>query len=90
MVENGFIGKIVFEESSNICRSPQVEHELKVATFDLLDENIFNLRNFGADKYHLHLSVIETRLKFEVRTEADEKITEFYYVFETYDYLLPI
>ena len=38
---SGRIGKIYFDENAAVCRSPQVEHELKVATFDLLEENTF-------------------------------------------------
>ena len=79
MVEKGCIKKIIFDENTSIRRSPQVEHELKVATFDLLEENIFTLT--GEQKffsYNLHLSIVETRLKFEVFNESEKKISEFY------------
>ena len=77
MSDSGRIGKIYFDENTAICRSPQVEHELKVATFDFLEENTFKLVDGEIGPYDLYLSVVEDRLKFDVRNESNEKIVEF-------------
>ena len=43
MAGHNFISDIELDEKSVIRWSPQVEHERKVAIFDLLEENSFSL-----------------------------------------------
>jgi len=78
LVERGRIAKIVFDEKCPIYRSPQAQHELKVATFDLLEENTFALKGLEPGEYHLYLSIVETRLKFDVRAPSGESISKFF------------
>ena len=78
MVDKGRIGRIFFDEEFPTYRSPQVQHELKVATFDLLEENTFVLKDEKVEVYDLYLSIIETRLKFEVKTSSGQDVSEFY------------
>ena len=77
MSESGRIAKIFFDEESAICRSPQAEHERRVATFDLLEENAFELIDKHVGPYNLYLSIIETRLVFDVRSIKDKEISKF-------------
>ena len=77
MSESGRIAKIFFDEESAICRSPQAEHERRVATFDLLEENAFELVDKTAGPYNLYLSIVESRLVFDVRNIADGEILKF-------------
>lgn len=79
MSERGRIVNIVLDEKSVVRRSPQVEHERKVAIYDLLEDNKFALK--GVDgrapdmgPYSLHLGISDNRLVFDVRTEADGEI----------------
>ena len=53
MAGQNYISTIVLDEKSVIRRSPQVEHERKVAIFDLLEENNFALRKSGCGPFHL-------------------------------------
>ncbi len=65
---------VVLDES--IGRStPDVEHERAVAIFDLIEENSFQpLGDSGAGPYKLKLSLVETRLVFEVTRESGEAV----------------
>ncbi|MDD3444756.1 MAG: UPF0262 family protein [Zavarzinia sp.] len=57
---------VTLDEGSVAKRSPDVEHERKVAIFDLLDENHFSPIGDHDGPYHLHLSIAETRLVFDI------------------------
>ncbi len=63
------IVRIELDERSFLRRRPEVEHEREVALFDLLEENTFTLKGEGTcpAPYHLHLSLREDRLVFDVR-----------------------
>jgi uncharacterized protein (UPF0262 family) len=68
------IAKISLDEQSVILRSPQVEHERKVAIYDLLEDNTFILTDGQEGPYNLHLGIEDNRLIFDVRDEAEKKI----------------
>lgn len=69
--DNGRIAKIALDERTVIRRSPQVEHERKVAIYDLLDENRFQLTDGQPGPYSLHLGVEDNRLVFDVKDQDD-------------------
>ena len=46
-----------------------IEHERKVAVFDLLEENMFAPVDAPDGPYHLYLRIIEKRLVFEISLE---------------------
>lgn len=75
MTDTGRIANISLDERSVIRRSPQVEHERKVAIYDLLDENEFELRDGQKGPYSLHLGVEDNRLVFDVRDEDEGQIS---------------
>ncbi|MEG9860994.1 MAG: UPF0262 family protein [Parvularculales bacterium] len=58
---------IVLDEKTVVRRGPEVEHERRVAVYDLLEENNFSLMEGGEGPYSLHLSIEENRLVFDVR-----------------------
>lgn len=62
---------VVIDEKSLGRGSPEVEHERKVAIFDLLEENSFVLVGRDEGPYQLFISVEERKLIFDVR-QADE------------------
>ena len=68
------IANITLDERSVVRRSPEVEHERQVAIYDLLEANHFVPDGGHAGPYHLALSIEETRLIFDIRSEADEKL----------------
>ena len=65
------IVKLTLDERTVVKRSPDVEHERKVAIFDLLEENSFNPADCDSGPYNLHLGIVENRLQMEVRDVAD-------------------
>jgi len=77
VVDDNRIAQIALDEQSVIRRSPQVEHERKVAIFDLLDENEFALTSGVTGPYSLHLGMEENRLIFDIRQEDDTPIERF-------------
>ena len=76
MAGQNYISTIVLDEKSVIRRSPQVEHERKVAIFDLLEENNFALRKSDDGPFHLKLRIEENRLIFELSNEDYSHLTD--------------
>ena len=76
MTESQRIVKIELDERGLIRRSPQVEHERKVAVYDLIEETRFAIAGC-AGPYELRLAVEENRLAFDVRDEKGEGLTRF-------------
>lgn len=71
--ENAKIVKITLDERTVIRRSPDIEHERKVAMFDLLEENSFRPLGEYQGPYHVHLGMEETRLLLEIRDTEDRE-----------------
>lgn len=71
------IANIFLDERSVVSRSAQVDHERKVAIYDLLEENHFHPVGDLAGPYHLHLSIAENRLIFDVRDTDDQELARF-------------
>ncbi|CDO60261.1 FIG00450475: hypothetical protein [Candidatus Phaeomarinobacter ectocarpi] len=66
------IASIVLDEASVVRRTPEIEHERKVAIFDLLEDNTFAPVGSEGGPYNLHLAIEENRLVFDIRDEAEE------------------
>ncbi|MGO9487058.1 MAG: UPF0262 family protein [Rhodomicrobium sp.] len=62
--------EIELDEASIGARTQEVEHERKVAIFDLLEENRFELVEGPAGPYKLRIAIVDHRLAFTV-TAAD-------------------
>ena len=77
MSETQKIVGIYLDERTVIRRSPQVEHERKVAIYDLLEENHFAPIGNYTGPYNLHLSIQENRLVFDIRDADDGALTRF-------------
>ena len=63
------IAELVLDEHTVTRRSPDVEHERKVAIFDLLEENSFAPEGSDGGPYLLHLAIEENRLVFDIKLE---------------------
>ncbi len=60
----------VFLDEESIGRSnPDVEHERRVAIYDLLEQNSFEPVGHDDGPYTLHLSITGNRLVFDIRRE---------------------
>ena len=76
MAGHNFISNIELDEKSVISRSPQVEHERKVAIFDLLEENSFSLRNGDTGPYQLKLRIEDNRLIFNLHGSNNQYLSD--------------
>ena len=76
MLDQNFISAIELEGSSLIRRSAQVEHERKVAIFDLLEENSFKLRGGPSGPYRLKIQIKENRLIFNLSSKDDAFLSD--------------
>ena len=77
MPDDKRIAEIFLDERSVISRSPQVDHERKVAIYDLLEENFFDPAGAFKGPFTLHLGIRENRLVFDVRSKGDKPLVEF-------------
>lgn len=72
---------VTLDESTIVRWSADVEHERRIAIFDLLEENSFALLKSADDgydgPYKLHLGTIEGRLQFDVKAENDQPLMSF-------------
>ena len=68
---------VFLDERSVVSRSAQVDHERKVAIYDLIEENRFKLVGDFYGPYNLHLSIAENRLIFDVRDMDDNELIRF-------------
>ncbi len=69
--------EITLDDKSLGRNTPDVDHERKVAIFDLLEENVFVLEERQEGPYSLHLSIAENRLVFAVGDVEHKPITSF-------------
>lgn len=69
--------EITLDDESLGRKSADVEHERKVAIFDLLEDNLFALAEGEEGPYILRLSIAENRLVFAVSDEKQRPITSF-------------
>jgi uncharacterized protein (UPF0262 family) len=74
MDESERIVDFKLDEATVVRRSPEVEHERKIAVFDLLEENSFSPVGDFTGPYHLRLSIVEGRLAFDIRDSSDEPV----------------
>jgi len=71
------ISDIKLDDRTVIRRSPEIEHEMGVAMYDLLEQNHFAPVGDMSGPYHVELSIRDARtLVFSIRTEEDEALGE--------------
>lgn len=68
------IARIDLDERSLSRATADIEHERKVAIYDLLEENFFQPIGAGAGPFELYLSNVENRLVFDVRRQGGEAL----------------
>lgn len=77
------ISKIEIDDRNLPPPTPEIEQERKVAMFDLLEENSFELpkrddRLVPEGPFSVELSIREKRLVFDVQSEDGDKAAEFH------------
>ena len=68
------IVEINLDERSLAPATADVEHERKVAIYDLLEDNFFKPNGAGDGPFELYLSNVEKRLVFDVRRQGGEAL----------------
>ena len=77
MSEKQRIVYIFLDEKSLVRCAAHVEHERKVAVYDLLEDNHFAPVGDDRGPYTLHLGIEDNRLVFDIRTEGGDKLDRF-------------
>ena len=75
MPNDQHIAKITLDEHTVIRRSADIEHERRVAIFDLLEENSFAPVEPLDGPFNLHMGMEEHRLVMDVRDTGDRPLT---------------
>ncbi len=71
MSDHRIVG-ITLDDRTVVRRSPEVEHELNVAIYDILERNLFKPAGDYHGPYRIHLSIEERRrLVFEVADDGN-------------------
>lgn len=68
------LSHVALDERTVLRRTPEIEHERRVAIFDLLEKNSFWPEGHRGGPYHLHLAVVEGRLVFDIRVEDADPV----------------
>ncbi len=71
MAENRLVS-IEIDDETLAASGPDAEHERRVAIFDLIEENSFEVEGKDAGPYSLHLAMQERKLVFDIRLENGE------------------
>ena len=66
---------VTLDENSLAPASPNIEHERRIALFDLKEANSFAVKGQDRGPYNLGLSVHEGRLAFDVADAQGERVT---------------
>jgi uncharacterized protein (UPF0262 family) len=74
--ENRRIASIELDQARMVRWSPEVEHERRVAVFDLLEANSFELVDGFAGPYQVRMSLRDATLVFDVLDEAGAQASE--------------
>ena len=67
MSEDHYISELHIDANSLAVTSPEMEHERRVAIFDLLEENYFQPKGSQSGPYIINLSLAEDRLVFNIQ-----------------------
>jgi len=68
------IANVTLDEHTVVRRSADIEHERRVAIFDLLEDNSFAPEGLDAGPYHLHLAIEDNRLAMHINDTNDQSL----------------
>ena len=69
------IAQITLDENTVIRRSPDIEHERRIAIYDLLETNSFQPVGEFEGPYNVLMGMEENRLVLNIRNSDDEPLT---------------
>jgi uncharacterized protein (UPF0262 family) len=73
-IEGNRLIAVTLDEASIGRGNPDQEHERAIAIYDILESNSFALPNHEQGPYALHLSLIDQRLCFDIRTREGQTV----------------
>jgi uncharacterized protein (UPF0262 family) len=65
---------VTLDEASIGRGNPDQEHERAIAIYDIVEANSFRIPDDDRGPYSLHLSLLEKKLCFEIRTADGERV----------------
>ncbi|MBB35410.1 MAG: hypothetical protein CME88_02695 [Hirschia sp.] len=74
MSESDRIVKVEIDPQSLSAAGPDAAHERRVAIYDLIEDNFFQVVDHELGPYVLKLSMVEQKLVFEVTNEAGDPV----------------
>ncbi len=77
MPDDQRIAAISLDERTVVRRNPHIEQERRVAIDDILEDNRFAPADGFTGPFHLHLSLADNRLIFDLHDEDDAPLTRF-------------
>jgi uncharacterized protein (UPF0262 family) len=72
--KTGRLAAVTLDEASLGRSSDEIEHERRVAIYDLLEENSFRPTGHDGGPYALHLGISGNRLVFDIRLANGEPV----------------
>ena len=69
------IAQITLDENTVIRRSPDIEHERRIAIYDLLEANSFQPVGAFEGPYNVLMGMEENRLELNIRNSDDDPLT---------------
>lgn len=67
------LASVTLDEASLGHGSPDVEHERKVAIYDLIEDNVFVPAGGTGGPYALHISLVDQKLALKIRPQAGQE-----------------
>ncbi|QPC42539.1 UPF0262 family protein [Kaustia mangrovi] len=67
------LADVTLDEASLSAASADVEHERRVAIYDLLEQNHFRVDGCDNGPYRLHLAIMEKRLVFDIADREENR-----------------
>lgn len=74
MSDKNRISDIEIDGETLSAAGPDAEHERRVAIFDLLEDNLFQVIDIDSGPYHIRLSMMDQQLVFQIKTESGDDV----------------
>jgi uncharacterized protein (UPF0262 family) len=69
------LAAVELDDSIGSGLSPDIDHERRVAIYDLIEDNNFTVIGHQAGPYRLQLSAAENRIVFDIWSSSEERVS---------------